>query len=47
MGIMFVILGDNLFHGAGLTGLVNEAASFKSGGMIFGKSIGPRALWCS
>ena len=34
-----LILGDNLFHGAGLTGLVNEAASLKSGGMIFGQKV--------
>ena len=34
-----LILGDNLFHGAGLTGLVSEAASMSSGGMIFGQRV--------
>ena len=34
-----LILGDNLFHGAGLTGLVSEAASISSGGMIFGQRV--------
>ena len=34
-----LILGDNLFHGAGLTGLVSEAASISSGGMVFGQRV--------
>ena len=34
-----LILGDNLFHGAGLTGLVRDAASILSGGMIFGQRV--------
>jgi len=34
-----LILGDNLFHGAGLTGLVSKAASLLSGGMIFGQRV--------
>jgi len=34
-----LILGDNLFHGAGLTGLVSEAALISSGAMIFGQRV--------
>ncbi len=34
-----LILGDNLFHGAGLTGLVGDAASLSSGGKIFGQRV--------
>ncbi len=34
-----LILGDNLFHGAGLTGLLKDAASMVSGGMIFGQRV--------
>ena len=34
-----LILGDNLFHGAGLTGLVREAVSTLAGGMIFGQRV--------
>jgi len=31
-----LILGDNLFHGAGLTGILQKAAGLKKGGLIFG-----------
>lgn len=31
-----LILGDNIFYGPGLSGIVRQAASFQSGGVIFG-----------
>ncbi len=31
-----LVLGDNLFHGAGLTGLLQNAARLQHGGLIFG-----------
>ena len=34
-----LILGDNLFHGAGLTGLVREAESMSTGCMVFGQRV--------
>ncbi|MBF0408148.1 MAG: glucose-1-phosphate thymidylyltransferase RfbA [Candidatus Riflebacteria bacterium] len=31
-----MILGDNIFHGAGLTGLLKNASKLQSGAMVFG-----------
>lgn len=31
-----LILGDNIFHGAGISGLLTDAAKIKEGGLVFG-----------
>lgn len=31
-----LILGDNIFHGAGITGLLGDASKITSGGLVFG-----------